>query len=237
MTPYKCVFGIEPRMNELPGAPNPVMMDIGEIDIDADLEDIQITLPHHDHPYAHNSSAQSEDPAAAPTPAPPIPTSSPGDNAPEPEGDLQPDAPQPEGDLQPDAVETPVGSPGTKTPKHTSPSGSAATDQSRCTQCLHQLSDHEVTEAALPHGLADEDLHATLERHVLARKSASAAYLQSANKMLNRGLKRKRVEEFAVGDNVTIKIPCADRHKTDNKRLPGVIVEVRGEKNRVYSIQ
>ena len=213
-------------MNELPGAPNPVVMDIGEIDIDADLEDIQITLPHHDHPYACNSSAQSEDPAAAPTPAPPIPTSSPSDNAPEPEGDLQLDA-----------VETPVSSPGTKTPKHTSPSGSAATDQSRRNKCLHQLSDHEVTEAALPHGLADEDWHATLERHVLARKSASAAYLQSANKMLNRGLKRKRVEEFAVGDNVTIKIPCADRHKTDNKRLPGVIVEVRGEKNRAYSIQ
>ena len=51
-----------------------------------------------------------------------------------------------------------------------------------------------------------------------------------AKRMKERYSKRKRlvVKEFCIGDNVAVRIPVEDRAKTDPKRIPALIVKVRG---------
>ena len=41
--------------------------------------------------------------------------------------------------------------------------------------------------------------------------------------------KQKNVHKFSVGNYVSVKVPCIDRCTTDHKRVPCVIVEVRGK--------
>ena len=62
--------------------------------------------------------------------------------------------------------------------------------------------------------------------------------LVNADKMIKKYAKRKRiiVEEFQVGENVSVKIPKQDRIASDNKRLPCVIVDKRGGPTSSYRL-
>ena len=52
----------------------------------------------------------------------------------------------------------------------------------------------------------------------------------SAQRMRDRYSKRKRmvVREFRVGENVAVRVPIQDRAKTDARRVPAVVVKVKG---------
>ena len=44
------------------------------------------------------------------------------------------------------------------------------------------------------------------------------------------------VHTFQIGDSVAIKIPQIDRHKTDTKRTPAIIVKVKGSTPPMYKL-
>lgn len=73
-------------------------------------------------------------------------------------------------------------------------------------------------------------------RHAAVRLRAASAVRKAAKEKSKPG-KRKRVEELVVGSLVTVYIPPIDRHSTDQRRLPGIIVEKLGESHTKYRIR
>ena len=71
-----------------------------------------------------------------------------------------------------------------------------------------------------------------MKRHLPVRKRADEAYRKNAEKMR---LKHK-VKQFAVGQYVSLHLPCIDRASTDSQRLPCVVVQVVGKNQVMYRL-
>ena len=67
-------------------------------------------------------------------------------------------------------------------------------------------------------------------KHQKTRQDADARYRQNAERMQLRysKSKHKKVQTFAVGDFVGVKVPKIDRSSTDSHRVMCVIVEKLG---------
>ena len=76
------------------------------------------------------------------------------------------------------------------------------------------------------------------EQRSEARKRAHAATLKSAERMsaVYNSNKKRRVQTFVVGDNVSVAIPALDRTSTDVRRLPGQVTAVKGDKVQMYEV-
>ena len=61
--------------------------------------------------------------------------------------------------------------------------------------------------------------------------------MKAADKMATRYNKKKQVECFAVGDQVSLRIPRIDRSATDLPCLPCIIVDVQGGLQGVYRLR
>ena len=64
-------------------------------------------------------------------------------------------------------------------------------------------------------------------RHLALRKVADERYRRNAEKLSQKyaASKRKKTVSFAVGDNVSVRVPRIDRSGTDALRVPGVVVD------------
>ena len=64
-------------------------------------------------------------------------------------------------------------------------------------------------------------------RHLALRKVADERYRRNAEKLSQKyaASKRKKTVSFAVGDNVSVRVPRRDRSGTDALRVPGVVVD------------
>ncbi|XP_062510190.1 uncharacterized protein LOC134186244 isoform X7 [Corticium candelabrum] len=82
-------------------------------------------------------------------------------------------------------------------------------------------------------------LLATSRQHIQRRKRALDNYIKSAEKQMYKHSKSKRVklQPYAVGDYVTVRIPQQDRMSTDLPRLLAVVVEIRGTKRISYRLR
>ncbi|KAL5468856.1 hypothetical protein EMCRGX_G029979 [Ephydatia muelleri] len=74
--------------------------------------------------------------------------------------------------------------------------------------------------------------------HLEIRKKADAAYLKAIEKMGHKYSKHNghHIQQFAVGDNGSVRILCIDRAKTDLQRLPCIVVEIVGKACIVYHL-
>ena len=75
----------------------------------------------------------------------------------------------------------------------------------------------------------------TTERHRSSREAANQAYLQEASRRMN--APAPDVIHFKVGELVSIKVPRSDRHKTDCKRILGIVVSQHGEMDPSFQIR
>ena len=78
----------------------------------------------------------------------------------------------------------------------------------------------------------------TQKNHLEIRKKADAAYLKAIEKMGHKYSKHNghHIQQFAVGDNGSVRILCIDRAKTDLQRLPCIVVEIVGKACIVYHL-
>jgi len=76
------------------------------------------------------------------------------------------------------------------------------------------------------------------EQRTEARKRAHTATLKSVERMSTayNSSKKRRVQTFGVGDNVSVAIPVLDRTSTDIRRLPGQVTAVKGNKVQMYEV-
>lgn len=81
------------------------------------------------------------------------------------------------------------------------------------------------SESLLPRSLS------TQKKHLEIRKKADAAYLKAIERMEQKYSKHNghHIKQFAVGDNVSVRIPRIDRANTDLQRLPCIVVEIVGK--------
>ena len=88
------------------------------------------------------------------------------------------------------------------------------------------------SESLLPRSLS------TQKKHLEIRKKADAAYLKAIEKMGQKYSKHNghHIKQFAVGDNVSVRIPRIDRANTDLQRLPCIIVEIVGKACTMYRL-
>ena len=88
------------------------------------------------------------------------------------------------------------------------------------------------SESLLPRSLS------TQKKHLEIRKKADAAYLKAIEKMGQKYSKHNghHIKQFAVGDNVSVRIPRIDRANTDLQRLPCIIVEIVGKACTMYCL-
>ena len=100
-------------------------------------------------------------------------------------------------------------------------------------QAAGAQADHNLSEPAE----AEVTFLSKNTRHSCIRIKASEAYIKHQKKILKVGNKRTRSVQVVVGDNVTVKIPKADRHKSDRSRLPGVVVAVKGKNDKSYVVR
>ncbi|XP_062523627.1 uncharacterized protein LOC134198278 [Corticium candelabrum] len=79
----------------------------------------------------------------------------------------------------------------------------------------------------------------TSRQHIQRRQRALDNYIKSAEKQMYKHSKSKRVklQPYAVGDYVTVRIPQQDRMSTDLPRLLAVVVEIRGTKRISYRLR
>ena len=79
----------------------------------------------------------------------------------------------------------------------------------------------------------------TSRQHIQRRKRALDNYIKSAEKQMYKYSKSKRakLQPYAVGDYVTVRIPQQDRMSTDLPRLLAVVVEIRGTKRISYRLR
>ena len=84
----------------------------------------------------------------------------------------------------------------------------------------------------------DDTASAWSEQRTEARNRAYAATLKSAERMsmAYNSSKKRRVQTFDVGDNVSVAIPALDRTCTDVRRLPGQVTAVKGNKVQMYEV-
>ena len=75
-------------------------------------------------------------------------------------------------------------------------------------------------------------------KHLCHRKKAKQATIKSVENMARNYNNKKRVivEEFQIGQPVSLAIPKIDRSATDFKRLPGVVIDVKGDKLKRYIV-
>ena len=87
--------------------------------------------------------------------------------------------------------------------------------------------------------IPDDKVKETSPKRKKIRDDVRKNTKEAADKMATQYNKRLKIKvrEFAVGDKVTIKIPEVDRHKTDPRRLPAVIIKVCGSKLKTYELQ
>ena len=69
------------------------------------------------------------------------------------------------------------------------------------------------------------------------REKADIKYLASAQKMADRYLKKKNVQSFLIGENVSLRIPRIDRASSDLSRLPCTVVEIVGDDQTLYRLR
>ena len=88
------------------------------------------------------------------------------------------------------------------------------------------------SESLLPRSLS------TQKKHLEICKKADAAYLKAIEKMGQKYSKHNghHIKQFAVGDNVSNRIPRIDRANTDLQRLPCIIVEIVGKACTMYRL-
>ena len=88
------------------------------------------------------------------------------------------------------------------------------------------------SESLLPRSLS------TQKKHLEIRKKADAAYLKAMEKKGQKYSKHNghHIEQFAVGDNVSVRVPCNDRANTDLQRLPCIVVEIVGKACTMYHL-
>lgn len=74
------------------------------------------------------------------------------------------------------------------------------------------------------------------DRHTAVRLQAQQ---QTRNSLQGNNKKKrgKRIDMIEVGSFVTVAIPKEDRHRTDVKRLPGIVVEKKGDKKASFRIR
>ena len=82
------------------------------------------------------------------------------------------------------------------------------------------------------------DVMETSPRRAKIRCDVRRNIVISADKMKSRYAKRKKVlvHTFQIGDSVAIRIPKIDRHKTDTKRIPAMIVKVKASTPPMYKL-
>lgn len=100
----------------------------------------------------------------------------------------------------------------------------------------NQLSN--LNPSSQPQTESDGDIPKDETRHTSIRKRALDNTYVAAAKMCEFYNKRKRikVQEFSVGDRVSVAVPKLDRSSTDMSRIPCVINKVHGKKVKSYSI-
>ena len=88
------------------------------------------------------------------------------------------------------------------------------------------------SESLLPRSLSAQKKH--LEIHM----KADAAYLKAIEKMGQKYSKHNgpHIKQFAVGDNVSVRMPHIDRANTDLQRLPCIVVEIVGKACTMYRL-
>ena len=78
---------------------------------------------------------------------------------------------------------------------------------------------------------------ATIKTHLSVREKADILYRRNAEKMKMKHAKKRKIQNFSVGDNVSIRIPRIDRSSTDCQRLPCVVVEIIGKAQPLYRVR
>ena len=80
---------------------------------------------------------------------------------------------------------------------------------------------------------------ATTKKHLSLRLKADKAYRMNAERMQMKycKAKHKKVQTFAPGDFVSVRIPRIDRSSTDFQRLPCIVVERLGTEFHLYRLR
>ena len=76
---------------------------------------------------------------------------------------------------------------------------------------------------------SEKSHHDTIRNHMQKRN------LEAAEKMKNKfnSAKRAKIEKFAVGDGVTVRVPNEDRGPCDQQHVPGVIVKISNNTHNI----
>ena len=80
-----------------------------------------------------------------------------------------------------------------------------------------------------------ETVLATSTKHLAQRLKADVNYRRNAQRMVSLYNTRKchNVKSFTAGDLISIKIPRIDKSSTDLRRMPCIVVDVKGIKQRL----
>ena len=77
----------------------------------------------------------------------------------------------------------------------------------------------------------------TLMKHKRVREKADICYRKNAERMRHKHSLTHKINKFAVGESVGLRIPRIDRTATDVPRLPCVIVKVTGKMLDLYRLR